>query len=677
MFLIAVAVFFVVEGLILFSVIRYHRKPGDDTLPPQTHGNNIAEAVWMIVPTIIVAFLFIISWQTLNVVDAVSATPETRIVAHAGQFQWSFDYLADDGETVLFSQLAPIGDDGGMSEVTGRHDPVVADRQRQRRDPRLLRPAVPLQAGCRPGSGRQFDFKVDEDQAGRRSWPVRRAVRAGHSIMLFDVPAMTAADFDAWSRRRPPPRPRVRRQPLRGSGREPGRLAPLRAQHHDPRDHDHEDRLNGDHDPPSSRHDLQERAVRLGDDHRSQEDRDPGLIHVVPVLLHRRHPGARGSQRLAVPGLQFVSAQTYNELFTMHATFMIFLFVIPMLAGFGNYVVPLQIGAPDMAFPRINALSLWMLPLAGILLLAGFVTGGTAAAGWTSYAPLSQDAPLSSSGTGQDLWIVALVLIGTSSILGAINFLVTIFKMRAPGMTLFRMPIMVWTVMVTSVLVLMATPVITSALIMLFIDRNYGGGFFDPSVGGDPILYQNIFWFYSHPAVYVMVLPAMGMISEILPVFSRKPLFGYKAFVFATAAIGALGFSVWAHHMFTTGAVYLPFFSLDDVPHRDPDRREDVQLDLHDVGRQADVLDTDAVRGRISSLFCSVGRLAPSRHPSRLTSRSMTPTSWWRISTTCCSVDPCSGSWPASTTGSRRLPAGCSTRRWARSNSFSCSSAST
>jgi cytochrome c oxidase subunit 1 len=265
---------------------------------------------------------------------------------------------------------------------------------------------------------------------------------------------------------------------------------------------------------------------------------------------------------LAEPGLQFVTAQTYNEFFTMHATFMIFLFVIPMLVGFGNYIVPLQIGAPDMAFPRINALSLWMLPLAGILLLMGFVTGGTAAAGWTSYAPLTEDRALAASGTGQDLWIVAIVLIGTSSILGAINFLVTMFKMRAPGMTLFRMPIMVWTVLVTSVLVLMATPVITSALIMLFIDRNYGGAFFDPSRGGDAILYQNIFWFYSHPAVYVMILPAMGMVSEILPVFSRKPLFGYKAFIFATAAIGALGFSVWAHHMFTTGAVYLPFFSI-------------------------------------------------------------------------------------------------------------------
>ena len=265
---------------------------------------------------------------------------------------------------------------------------------------------------------------------------------------------------------------------------------------------------------------------------------------------------------LAQPGLQFVDDSTYNQLFSMHATVMIFVFIIPVLAGFGNYVVPLQIGAPDMAFPRINAMAFWMLPLGGTLLLLGFLTGGAAAAGWTSYPPLSEDRPLAAVGAGQDLWIVGLILIGTSSILGAINFLVTIFKMRAPGMTLFRMPILVWTVLVTSVLVLMATPVITSALIMLFIDRNYGGSFFDPRVGGDPVLYQNIFWFYSHPAVYVMILPAMGMISEILPVFSRKPLFGYKAFIFATAGIGALGFSVWAHHMFTTGAVYLPFFSL-------------------------------------------------------------------------------------------------------------------
>jgi cytochrome c oxidase subunit 1 len=263
---------------------------------------------------------------------------------------------------------------------------------------------------------------------------------------------------------------------------------------------------------------------------------------------------------LALPGIQFFKEEVYNQLFTIHGTTMIFLFAIPILSGFGNYAVPLQIGAPDMAFPRINALSFWLLPPAGILLFLGFtVNGGAAADGWTSYAPLSETAY---SGMGEDLWIIGLLLVGISSIFGSINFLVTIFKMRAPGMTMFRLPIFVWTMLVTAILILLATPVFTGALIMLFIDRNYSGHFFDPSSGGNAILWQNIFWFYSHPAVYVMILPAMGFVSEILPVFSRKPLFGYKAFVFATAAIGALGFSVWAHHMFTTGAVYLPFFSL-------------------------------------------------------------------------------------------------------------------
>ena len=291
-----------------------------------------------------------------------------------------------------------------------------------------------------------------------------------------------------------------------------------------------------------------------------------GIMYVINSFLFFLIGGlfALGVRsELAQPGLQFIDERTYNEFFSIHATVMIFLFIIPMLAGLGNFVVPLMIGAPDMAFPRIHALSFWMLPLGGILLLAGFAaSGGAAQAGWTSYPPLSEVGPLKSPGAGEDLWIVSIILIGTSSILGAINFLVTIFKMRAPGMTLFRMPIMVWTMLVTSVLVLMATPVITSALVMLFIDRNYGGHFFDPSFGGNVILYQNVFWFYSHPAVYVMVLPAMGIVSEVLPVFSRKPLFGYKAFIFATAGIGALGFSVWAHHMFTTGAVFLPFFSL-------------------------------------------------------------------------------------------------------------------
>jgi cytochrome c oxidase subunit 1 len=259
---------------------------------------------------------------------------------------------------------------------------------------------------------------------------------------------------------------------------------------------------------------------------------------------------------LAVPGVQFVDPETYNQLFTIHGTTMIFLFVMPMMTGLGNYIVPLQIGAADMAFPRINALSFWMIPMGGLLLYSGYAVGGAADAGWTSYAPLSEQ-----SGAGVDLWIAALVILGFSSVLGAINFIATIFKMRAPGMTLLRMPLFVWNSLVTSVLLLFSLPVLTSGLAMLFIDRNYGGGFFDPAQGGNPILWQHVFWFFGHPEVYVLILPAFGIVTEIVPVFSRKPLFGYKAFVFATTAIGALGFSVWAHHMFTTGAVYLPFFS--------------------------------------------------------------------------------------------------------------------
>jgi cytochrome c oxidase subunit 1 len=259
---------------------------------------------------------------------------------------------------------------------------------------------------------------------------------------------------------------------------------------------------------------------------------------------------------LAVPGVQLIDPETYNQLFTIHGTTMIFLFVMPMMTGLANYIVPLQVGAADMAFPRINALSYWMVPLGGLLLFSGYAVGGAANAGWTGYAPLSAQ-----GGSGLDLWLMSLVLLGFSSVLGAINFIATIFKMRAPGMTLMRMPLFVWNTLVTSVLLLFAVPVLTAGLMMLFIDRNYGGGFFDPALGGNPVLWQHVFWFFGHPEVYILILPAFGIVTEILPVFSRKPLFGYKAFVFATASIGALGFSVWAHHMFTTGAVFLPFFS--------------------------------------------------------------------------------------------------------------------
>ena len=252
---------------------------------------------------------------------------------------------------------------------------------------------------------------------------------------------------------------------------------------------------------------------------------------------------------LAIPGLQLMTPDTYNQFFSMHGTTMIFLAIIPMLAGLANYIVPIQVGARDMAFPRLNAFALWLFVFGGILLYTSFFFEGGAAGGWTVYTPLStrEYAP----DLGMDVWLIAVYTIGTSSILGAINFVVTILNMRAPGMTLHKMPLFVWTVLVQSVMVIFSTPALAAALSLLFIQRNLGAGFFGTQ--GDPVLWQNIFWFYSHPAVYIMILPAMGVVSEILPVFARKPIFGYKMIAYSTVAIAVLGFVVWAHHMFTAG----------------------------------------------------------------------------------------------------------------------------
>lgn len=237
----------------------------------------------------------------------------------------------------------------------------------------------------------------------------------------------------------------------------------------------------------------------------------------------------------------------YNTLFTMHGSAMIFLFVIPVFAGFANYLIPLMIGADDMAFPRLNALSYWLLLLGGLTITAGnFV--GQADTGWTAYAPLSLQAP-----DGQTLWSVGVIIIGTSSLMGAINFLTTMISMRAKGLTWGRLPLFGWAMLATSVMVLLATPVLTTAVVLLILERSFGMTFFGISGGGDPLAWQNLFWFYSHPAVYIMILPGMGIVSEVLPVYSRKPIFGYGAIAVSSMAIAVLGFLVWAHHMFTTG----------------------------------------------------------------------------------------------------------------------------
>jgi cytochrome c oxidase subunit 1 len=252
---------------------------------------------------------------------------------------------------------------------------------------------------------------------------------------------------------------------------------------------------------------------------------------------------------LAQPGAQFVDANTFNGLFSVHASLLIFLFVIPVFAGLGNFVIPIMIGAPDMAFPRLNALSFWLLPVAGILMLLSFVApGGAFADGWTAYAPLSTNAPM-----GQDFFSMGVQFAGASSIMTALNFLVTIITMRAPGMSFFRMPLLVWANFATSLLVVIATPFIAASQFFVLLDRGLGFNFFNAGNGGDVLMYQHVFWFYSHPAVYIMMLPGFGIISEIIAVKSRKPIFGYRMMAFSLLAIVGLGFTVWAHHMFTSG----------------------------------------------------------------------------------------------------------------------------
>ncbi|GAA2777677.1 cytochrome c oxidase subunit I [Saccharopolyspora taberi] len=262
---------------------------------------------------------------------------------------------------------------------------------------------------------------------------------------------------------------------------------------------------------------------------------------------------------LAVPGMQFLSQEQYNQLFTMHGTIMLLLYATPILFGFANYILPLQIGSPDVAFPRLNALGYWLYLFGGLMVVSGFLLpGGAADFGWFAYTPLSD--ALHSPGHGADMWIAGLAVSGLGTILGAVNMITTVVCLRAPGMTMWRMPIFTWNILVTSILILMAFPILTAALFGLMADRHLGAHVFDPANGG-VILWQHLFWFFGHPEVYIVALPFFGIVSEIFPVFSRKPLFGYSGLVLATMGIAALSVVVWAHHMYATGAVLLPFFA--------------------------------------------------------------------------------------------------------------------
>ena len=277
-----------------------------------------------------------------------------------------------------------------------------------------------------------------------------------------------------------------------------------------------------------------------------------GLAGVMALIIRAE---------LFEPGMQVLQTkEQFNQLFTMHGTLMLLMFATPLFIGFANVIMPLQIGAPDVAFPRLNALSFWFFLFGSIIATAGFLTPqGAASFGWFAYAPLSNATYC--PGLGGGLWVFGLGLQGFGTILGGVNLITTIISMRAPGMTMWRMPIFTWNTLITGILILMAFPPLASALFGLGLDRRFGGHIFDPENGG-AILWQHLFWFFGHPEVYVIALPFFGIVSEIIPVFSRKPIFGYKSLVFATASIAALSMTVWAHHMYVTGSVLLPFFSL-------------------------------------------------------------------------------------------------------------------
>jgi cytochrome c oxidase subunit I len=289
-----------------------------------------------------------------------------------------------------------------------------------------------------------------------------------------------------------------------------------------------------------------------------------GLLYVVSSLLFFLVGGVLAMllrAELFAPGQQVLGQVAYNATFTMHGTLMIFLFSVPIFTGLGNYLVPLQIGAADVAFPRLNALGFWLFAFGGLVVIAGWAFGGSALQfGWVAYPPLSLDTY--ARGIGADLWVVGLAVTGIASVLGAVNLLTTIVTMRVPGMTMFRLPLFTWGIITQQLLILFAFPSLTAALALLLLDRRFGTAFFEPAEGGDPVLWQHMFWFFGHPEVYIVAIPAFGIISEVLPVFSRKPIFGYRTLVFAFFGIASLSFAVWAHHMFTTGQVNLTWFSV-------------------------------------------------------------------------------------------------------------------
>ncbi len=404
-----------------------------------------------------------------------------------------------------------------------------------------------------------------------------------------------------------------------------------------------------------------------------------GILYLVTCLAFFGAGGILAllmRAQLAQANETFLTRDSYNEAFTLHGITMVFLVVVPILAGFGNFLVPLMIGARDVAFPRLNALSYWLFLFGGLTLFSSFFApDGPAKTGWTIYPPLSEQL----GGSGVDILILSLHILSISSLLGAINFIVTIHRLRAPGMSWMRVPLFVWSIEVYAALLIAVLPTLSAGLTLLLLDRQAGTHFFEPSEGGNAVLYQHVFWFFGHPEVYVMILPVMGIISEIIPVFSRKPIFGYTAIVFSTVAIGFYSLLVWAHHMFTVGLAtpLLGFFMISSMIIAVPTGVK--VLNWLATTWRGTCSSRRRCCSRSASSRCSRSAGSPGSSSPRSPSigRPKTRTSSSPICTTSSSAARCSGSSRGSTTGGRSSSGACSTNASANGTSGCCSWGST
>ena len=536
----------VVWALIFYAVIRYRRR-SDSDVPVQVRYNLPLEIFYTIAPIMMVIVFFYFTVEKQDAVLHDDPNPDHTITVVGQQWSWAFNYEDEDavgGKTVHF-----VGTTGKPPTLYLVKDESVKIHLYS---PDVIHsfwvPDFLFKMDVVPG--RDNHFTLTPNREGTFDGRCAELCGVYHSRMLFNVKVVSQSEYDSYLKS------------LEAKGNvgeakggdsvndEPGRREPRRRR---------VTTASVTAPTQGSSRTLGQQVVRIltTTDHKLI-----GKLYLITSFAWFLVGGVLAlliRSELAFPGQQVVNDEVYNQLFTMHGTIMLLLFATPLFFGFANVIMPLQIGSPDVAFPRLNMFSYWLFLFGSLITVSGFLSPeGAADFGWFAYTPLSNG--IRSPGVGGDLWIMGLWMAGLGTILGAVNFITTIICMRAPGMTMFRMPIFVWNTLVTSLLVLIAFPIFAGALLSLEADRQLGAHVFD-AVHGGPILWQHLFWFFGHPEVYIIALPFFGIITEILPVFSRKPIFGYVGLVAATLGIAILSVAVWAHHMFVTGAVDLPFFS--------------------------------------------------------------------------------------------------------------------